>query len=554
MSSEQITQILFGLFGGLAIFIYGMNLMGSGLQKLAGEKLRRIIEILTGNPILGILVGAVVTALIQSSSATTVIVVGFVGARLMTLPQAISVIMGANIGTTATAWLVSIKIGHYAYPIAAIGFMLYFFPKNKKLQDLGHTIFAFGLLFVGLNTMSGVMKPLSKAPEVAELVHSVANNRVLGVIVGTALTAIIQSSSAVIAILQKISTETEGLFTLESSLPLLYGSNIGTTVTALLASIGASVNAKRAALAHSVFNIVGSLLFIFFVGPFSKLVEAIMLGNVSTENMDMQIAVAHSIFNVLNTLIWFPFISVLAKIVESIFRGKEELTDETLMYIDKKVLSTPAVAMDLAINELVRMANITVQMVLGAKKAFINADKSEIENVLKLENTVDILQGEIITYLSTMLSQSSLTEKQSLRLSGLMHVTHDIEKIGDHCQSIVGFAQNKIEQKIPFSDEALAELSDAFDKVHHIVVISLESLSESNIEKAKAVLAVETEIDNLETNLRLSHIERLNTGLCNPNSAITFIELIHHLEQISDNCQNVAEAVIDDNDKLDNNE
>ncbi len=548
--SVDYVKVIFGLVGGLAIFIYGMNLMGSGLQKVAGEKMRRIIEVLTSNPFMGVIVGALVTMILQSSSATTVMVVGFVSARLMTLPQAIGVIMGANIGTTITAQLVAFKVGHYAYPITAFGFIFFFFFKNKMLKYFGQTIFSFGLLFVGLNTMSEVMKPLAKSPVFEKMILNLSSNPLYGIIAGTLMTVIIQSSSATIAVLQNLASQpTESgsaLINLKSAMPILFGDNIGTTITAILASIGASVNAKRAALAHSIFNIVGASIFVWFIPLFAKFVAYISPKGNEVEIIARQIANAHSTFNILNALIWIPFVWILARIVTFVIKGKDEAEDKTVLYIDNKVLNTAAVAMELTIKELVRMGQIAQKMMVSTKNSFINNDMDEVRKVEGMEETLDILQLEIVNYLSTLLSTSTLTDRQSIRLAGLMHVTHDIERIGDHCKNISEFAELKKDEKLVFSDTAISEITNAFEKVSTMVDDTINALSQGNITFAKKVLSEENEIDNLESKLRSSHLERLNSGLCSPHSAITFVELIHNLERIADNCNNIAEAVMDD--------
>ena len=554
MSPEKldVLNIIFGLLGGLAVFIFGMNLMSEGLQKAAGERMRKILSILTSNPILGVLVGALVTAIIQSSSATTVMVVGFVSARLMTLQQAIGVIMGANIGTTMTAQLIAFKIGSYAYPIAAAGFILYFFFKKKFIKYLGQTIFGFGLLFIGLNTMGDVMKPLAKSPVFADMIMTLGKYPVLGVLVGTFMTVLIQSSSATIAVLQNLASQpgadgVHAAINLRTAMPVLFGDNIGTTITAILAAIGAKLNAKRAAVAHSVFNILGTCIFIWFIPIFAKFVEFISPKGSEVDTIARQIANAHTSFNVLNTLIWLPFVWLLTKIVTFIVRGKEEPElEKRAIYLDYRMLNNPTIAMDLATKEFVRMGAFVEQMMESAKKAFVNSDMDEVKKVQEVEEVVDTLQYEIVKYLSTMLSQSILTEHQSVRLAGLMHVAGDIERIGDQCENISEFAQLKVDEHLAYSQDAIAEIADAFDKVESIVKQSISSLHDGNTALAQQVISEENEIDNLERSLRSRHIERLNTGTCNPQSGITFVELVHNLERIADHCKNIAEAVLND--------
>jgi phosphate:Na+ symporter len=548
----NIANMIFGILGGLAIFIYGMNLMGDGLQKAAGERMRRILEILTGNPIMGVLVGALVTALTQSSSATTVMVIGFVSAKLMTLTQAISVILGANIGTTFMAQLIAFKIGNYAYLIAAIGFVIYFFFKKRTLKYIGQSMFAFGLLFIGLNIMSDVTKPLAQSPEFTKIIMQLGENPVLGVLVGTISTMVVQSSGAIIAVLQNLASQpmsdgVHSLISLETAIPILFGSNIGTTITALLASIGAKVNAKRAAVAHSIFNIFGTLVFIWFVKYYAVFIRMISPKGNEVDVISRQIANAHTFFNVLNTVIWIPFIWLLARIVTFLVKGDEEDgIEKRVIYLDYRVISNPIVSMNLATKELARMAKMAQQMMMNARQAFVMSNMEHAKKVHEIEDIIDIVQTEIIKYLSTMLSRSSLTERQSIRLAGLMHVTNDIERIGDHCQNIAEFAEWKQEDKIPFSQEALEEITDAFILVNTMVDDSIHALHDGDVDLAKKVLLEEEEVDKLEENLRYRHLERLTSGLCDPKAAVIFIELIHTLERIADHSNNIAEAVLSD--------
>lgn len=550
----EISKMLFSLFGGLAVFIYSMSLMGDGLQKAAGEKMRRILEVLTSNPVMGILVGTLVTMIIQSSSATTVMVVGFVSANLMTLPQAIGVIMGANIGTTVTAQIVAFNLGEYAYLITAVGFILFFFFNKKIIKYVGQIIFAFGLLFIGLNVMSDAMKPLAQSAMFEDIIHRVSDTPILGLFVGTLLTLIVQSSSATIAVLLNLAQEPDAngqaLISLQGALPILFGSNLGTTITGILASIGARVNGKRAAMAHTVFNAVGSVLFMLILPYFAKFVVFISPKGTETEVIARQIANAHTSFNIVNTILWAPFVLILAKIVTFLVRGEEETIENRVMYLDYKILNNAAVAMDLATKELTRMAELARKMMSNAKKAFIHSNVEAAKKVHEIESIVDMLQTEIIKYLSTMLSQSSLTDRQSIRLAGLMHTANDIERMGDHCKNVAELAMEKIEKDLPFSKEAISDLTNAFNKLNEMVDHSIQSLSQGNTELAKKVLADESEIDKLESDLRDRHMKRLDSGLCNPTSTIMFIELIHNIERIGDHCNNIAEAVLDD---LENN-
>ncbi len=544
---DSTVEILFGLFGGLAIFIFGMNEMSSGLKKIAGDRLRKILKVLTGNPIVGIIMGALVTALMQSSSATTVMVIGFVAARLITLPQAIAVILGANIGTTVTAQLVAFKIGAYAYPITAIGFVLMFFFKKKSIKNFGQTIFAFGLLFVGLNLMGDVMKPLAQSQQFADLMVRIHDVPVLGLLVSTGMTLIVQSSSATIAVLQKLAIapgpDGGNLIPLALALPFLFGSNIGTTITAIFASVGAGISARRAAFAHAIFNILGSLLFMFLITPFAKFILWI---TPDAANVSRQIANAHTIFNIINTLLWLPFIKYLARFVQFVIPGQDTVIENRPLYLDTKMLSSPSIAMDLVTKELVRMAELSTQMMDTAEKAFISSDMISIKKVHEIEDVVDMLQHEIVHYLSKLLASEQLTENQSIRLTGLLHIVSDIERIGDYCDNIAVSAEVRIDKKLPFTENGVKELTEAFELVTDMVAVTVNALRQYDETLAKEVISKEYLVDEMERTLRDAHIDRLNKAQCHPHSGLIFIELIHNLERIGDHSKNIAEAILND--------
>ena len=361
---KENLEVVFGLLGGLALFLYGMNSMSDALQKAAGEKMKRILEVLTKNPVMGALAGALVTAVLQSSSATTVMVIGFVSAGLMSLPQGISVIFGANIGTTMTAQLMAFKISDYIYPIIFIGFMVSFLSKREKVTEIGIVIFSFGLLFEGIEIMGSVMKPLASSPVFIDLMGKVSDIPVLGVVLGAVMTLVVQSSSATIAVLQNFASQpaadgVTSVIGLSGAIPILLGDNIGTTITALLASIGQSKNAKRTAVAHSVFNITGSAVFLLVIPVFSKLVQYISPKGNEVDVISRQIANAHTTFNVTCTLIWLPLIPVMVKIVSAIVRGKEdeEVSAFATQYLDDKLIMQPAAAMYLVSEEIKRSAS-----------------------------------------------------------------------------------------------------------------------------------------------------------------------------------------------------
>ena len=546
-------QIALTLFGGLALFIYGMNLMSDGLQKAAGEKMKSILALLTKNPLIGVLAGALVTAVIQSSSATTVMVIGFVSAGLMNLPQAISIILGANIGTTITAQLVAFKIGDYAWAFVIIGFIMFFFlAKKEKIMDVGQVLFGFGVLFVGLNIMGDAMKPLSATPEFADLMLNVADTPVLGVIVGALLTAVIQSSSASIAVLQNLASTAgpdgvTSIIGLAGAIPILFGTNIGTTITALLASIGGTINAKRTAIAHTVFNVGGTLLFIWFTPFIAQFIQAISPDGNELDVIARQIANAHLSFNVATTIVFLPLIGILVKIVTKLIPDKVELKDPMdAIYLDYNVLEQPFAAIHLATKELVRLAGITAEMLTNSKKAFLGGDMEAYNEVMAKEEHVNHLRDQIINYLSSMFSTETVTEHQARTISGLMHVVADIEHIGDNCENVADFAKEKVDKGYTFSDTAYSEIYQCFDHMGKMLTNSIEALSEGNKDLAELILRQEEELDAMETEYRVRHMHRLDNKECSPENTVLYMDVIHNIERMGDNCENIAKAVLDD--------
>lgn len=548
----------FLLFGGLALFIYGMMQMGEALQKTAGENMRKILQLLTSNPLMGVAVGALVTMIIQSSSATTVMVIGFVSAGLMTLRQSVGVIMGANIGTTITAWLVAFNIGDYAWLFAAIGFVLMFTAKRAKLRYIGQFLFSFGILFIGLNTMGASMKPLVKNEFFLSLMQKSADYPVLGLLVGTIFTSIIQSSSASIGVLQTLaaaadSAASPAAISIYQAFPILIGANIGTTITAFLASIGSRKEARKAALTHTLFNLIGAVVFVplfYFAlkGGLQSWLSNLLGVDVSLAGgIKSGIAAMHTLFNTLNTLLLLPFIWLLVKIVNIVVPGKDIYEQRNTLYLDYKVVGTPVVALDLVTKELARMAEYSRQMSLDSKLALIDLDSKAMKRILETEDIVDLLDKEIVRYMSTMISKKVLTDHESLRIAGLMHVTRDIERIADHCTNIGEEALQVSNEGIKFSDQAVSELYLGFDKVLSIVDSSISSLRNNDLDLAVKVIMAEGDLDDMEAEMRNSHLKRLNDGLCNPKSAVIFLDVMHNMERIGDHCKNIAEAVVSDN-------
>ena len=404
---NETFRIITGLLGGLAIFIYGMNMMSDCLQKAAGEKMRSLLALLTGNPILGVLAGALTTAVLQSSSATTVMAIGFVSAGLMNLPQAISIILGANIGTTMTAQIIAFKLSDYIYMIIAIGFVISFFVKKEQIRSIGQTIFAFGLLFLGIETMGSVMKPLASSPVFTEIIEKVAGVPVLGVLAGTGMTLVIQSSSATIAILQNFAAQAasdgvSSVIGLVGAIPILLGDNIGTTITAMLASIGQSKDAKRTALAHCVFNVSGSVIFLIFLKPFASLIQAISPKGPEIEVISRQIANAHTFFNVAMTLFWIPLIWLMVKIVMKLIPdgASEKTKDSVPMYLDPKLVSQPVAALQLIYKEFDRVLGLVSHNMERLEKAMMNEDEALADKVIRRSDDLNVLYTHITDYFS----------------------------------------------------------------------------------------------------------------------------------------------------------
>ncbi|QOR36557.1 Na/Pi cotransporter family protein [Clostridium sp. 'deep sea'] len=523
------------LVAGLGLFLYGMQLMAGGLQKAAGDRMRRLLEVLTSNSLLAVLVGTVTTAIVQSSSATSVMVIGFVNAGLMTLKQAVGVILGANIGTTITTQMVSFKLTHFAPVAIGIGIILLMFGKKRSTKDVGEIFLGFGILFFGMDTMSEAMKPLRTYQPFIDLMASVAQNPLLGVAIATVFTAIIQSSSATTAIV--VALASQGLLDFEAALPLILGSNIGTTITALIASINTSLTSRRAAIAHAIFNVGGVVIFMLILKPFSVLA-------MSTSTIpERQIANAHTIFNIANTLMLVPFITYYVRFIEKIVPEKsKDKVDEGSninLYLDRMLLSNPSIALGQATREIYRMGEIALDMLNSTEKAFLSDDIKLIKHAYELEQTINQLEREVMDYLVDV-SQSSLTEDQSVRLNYLFECVNDIERIGDHTENIAELAENKVDKKLPFSKTAYNELNNMYNEIRTMVEDSLDVLKKHNEPLIKRVGEKEQEIDLLEAQLRKHHIKRLSDGTCHPQSGIVYLDIISNFERIADHANNVC--------------
>ncbi|MDY7221931.1 Na/Pi cotransporter family protein [Halalkalibacterium halodurans] len=539
----ELQTLLFMFFGGLGIFLFGIKYMGDGLQKVAGERLRDLLDKFTTNPLMGVLAGIVVTVLLQTSTGTTVLTIGLVNAGFMTLKQAIGVIMGANIGTTVTAFIIGIKISEYALPIIAVGAALIFFIKNKKVNNIGQVIFGFGTLFYGLNTMGEGLKPLRELQAFADLTVSMSENPLLGVLIGTIFTAAVQSSSASIGLLQQLYDQ--GAMDLFAALPVLFGDNIGTTITAVLAAIGASVAAKRAALTHVIFNLIGTIIVLIIIIPFTHFIA--YLAEVFALNRPMTIAFAHGIFNVSNTLIQLPFIGILAIIVTKLVPGDDFYIEYKAKHLDPRFVgSSPAIALGQAKQEVLRMAEFSEKGLLEVSKYMENGQKKHAEMAVQFEDAINNLDRKITEYLISI-SSRSLSAQDSKMHGMLMDTVRDIERIGDHIENIVELKDYQKANKVKISEKALHDLQEMFDLTHSTLTEAIMSLETGDLEAARSVIEKEEHIDQMERKLRKQHIIRVNEGNCTGAAGIVFVDIVSNLERIGDHSVNIAEAVIGEN-------
>ncbi|MGD2174729.1 MAG: Na/Pi cotransporter family protein [Candidatus Brocadiaceae bacterium] len=548
MEPDGVLDIVFFVVGGLGLFLLGMRVMSDGLRKVAGERLRRILRIMTHNVLVAVLAGAAVTCLIQSSSATTVMVVGFVNAGLMKLSQAIGVVMGANIGTTLTAWLVSgiglLKITNYALPAIGVGLLLNMVGK-RHWKHWGSVILGFGLLFFGLSLMKDAFGPLRQSEQAANLMGRLAGHPLSGVLIGTVLTMVIQSSSATIAIAQMLAFS--GVLTFPQALPLVLGDNIGTTITAQIASIGTNVNARRAARAHLMFNLIGVAIVLPFVwsGHYARLIEFLVPGTVQKSTIMLHIAVSHSVFNVTNTMIFIPLVGALSAVVRKVVPGEAGIVEVEPQYLEEHLLGTPTIALEQARKEVVRMIRLAASAQNDASEGFFKGDPTRLHLVDQKEEAIDNLQNKITQYL-IQVSRRDLEPSESNELPVLLHSVNDIERMGDHATNLAEAAQRKIQDGLPFTDTAMEELSMMRAEVERMFETVIEAVANNNAEAAKAVFDSETRLNGMEKQFRESHLRRLAAGECNFYSGLTFVDCIYNYEKIGDHLLNAAQAVLGD--------
>ena len=538
--------MLFEFFGGLGIFLFGLNYMGDGLQEAAGDNLRSILNSFTSTPFRSILAGTVVTVLIQSSSGTTVLTIGLVSAGFMTLKQAIGVIMGANIGTTITAFIIGFNIGAYALPIMALGSFFLFFSKKPFIHNVGKIIFGFGALFLGLNLMGGGMAPLEDLPQFRQLMLDFSDNPLLGVSVGTGLTLVVQSSSAMIGIIQEMYSH--GSMSLEAALPILFGSNIGTTITAILAAIGTSVVAKRTAASHTIFNLVGTIIVMLLLNPFTRLV--VSLTAIIELSPAMQLAFAHGLFNVLNVLVQMWFISQIAALVTKIVPGEVEVFGYDETRLDRTLVhASPIMALNQVKVELGYMGEIVLDSFDSVFNYFQSNNEDDYEKVMKLEETVDDMDMKLIEYLM-LISAESLSLNNSNEHTTLVDVTKYLERIGDHGENILvkikeGNALSRTRAKSKADVRRLydEDIVEMFNLIKLNVSEAIEAFTTDNEDLVANVLKREEEINKMEIHVRNKYITLLNEGKGTPSDGIMFVDIVSNLERMSDHAVKIAKNV-----------
>ncbi|MFC2149589.1 Na/Pi cotransporter family protein [Candidatus Auribacterota bacterium] len=533
----MVKELIFGIVGGLGLFIYGIWVMSDGLQKICGERMRKILAGLTNNPIKGAMLSAGITSLTQSSSATTVMVIGFVNASIMTLNQALGVVFGANIGTTITAQIIAFKLTDYSLPVIGIGMVLLLLAKKKKYKNIAGFILGFGMLFLGLSIMTQAVKPLGGSPIFNEIFINFSKYPILGILAAAAVTAITQSSSVTTGMV--LSLAMADLIDLRAAIPLILGCNVGTCVTALLASIGANITAKRVALAHILFNVIGVVIFFPFIPVLYKI--AIF----TSGYLPRQIANVHTLFNVATTIIFMPFISKYAVLLCKIIKGKgEEEIDSMPKYLDSHLLSTPPIAIDAVKKETVRTLGLTKRMINLAMLGYYKNDPRPLDKVTRGEEAVDSLREAVTNYLVDLMEEE-LNREESAKIPALLHIINDVERIGDHAENLKDLAEQKMDRGTPLSDKAMEEARKMHDEIIKMLDSTSLALKNNDIVEAKRVLKYETHVNQLREIFKDNHVRRLEQRDCNVLSNMVFLDLISNFEKIGDHLFNVAQKVID---------
>lgn len=541
LNTINFQQMAFTFLGGLGLFLFCIKYMGDGLQIAAGDRLKYILDKYTTSPFLGVLVGIFVTALIQSSSGTSVITIGLVGAGLLTLRQAIGIIMGANIGTTITTFIIGFNISAYALPILFIGAFCLFFVKIEKVNNVGRILFGFGGVFFSLTLMSGAMAPLKYLPAFKDVMVSLSGSPILGVFIGTTITVLVQASSATISILQNIYQE--GLIPLKAALPVLFGDNIGTTITAIIAVIGSNTSAKRLAASHVMFNVIGTVIFLIFLTPFSMFVGK--MEQILHLNPKMAIAFAHGSFNMMTTVLLFPFIGVLEYLVVKIIKDKKEDEEEAYKTtLDPALITAPVIALGQVKQELLTMTGFALKNFKTSVSYFFERDEKLFEKVEKREEKINTVDQEITKYLA-LLSKQDFGEKEGEEIATYLDLCRDIERVGDHAHGIVKDVKYGISKKFKFSDTAYAEIKELEEIVENMIETATVALKESSIDKAVEVIDLHNKEREKEKKIRKNHIKRLSEQTCEIKAGLSFVDLVLHFTRIADHTRNIAERVLE---------
>lgn len=538
-------SIVIPFVGGLGMFIYGMQIMAQGLENAAGSRMKTLLEALTKNKFFGVLLGAFITAVIQSSSATTVMVVGFVNAGIMNLTQAMGVIMGANIGTTVTGWLVSsvewakfLNPGNLAPIAIMLGVIVMLTGTRRSTKDMSSIIIGFGLLFVGITTMSSAVSPLQHSEGFRNIFVVLGHNPFLGIIAGAVVTAIIQSSSASVGILQSLAAT--GLIPFSAAMYIIMGQNIGTCVTAIISSIGAKKAAKTAAVMHLLFNVTGTVLFSVVAIVFFKVISPNVGGGVITQT---EISIVHTVFNVGTTILLFPVSDWIIKLAKKLEKGDSREADVNRVLLDDRMLETPGIALQSTVSEVVRMGNIVKDTIEKSRRVMFTRDQQEIQEIKEEETVVDKLCSGISDYV-IKISALSINEKEHQHVASLLQIISDMERISDYCENISEFAETLQKTKVDFSEIGTAELKEMIEICADSYVYAIESFEQNSKDKAMKVIEKESQADDLEIRMRVKHMKRLAANQCNTGAGIVFLDALVCLERISDHSRNIAEEVL----------
>jgi phosphate:Na+ symporter len=550
---EAIRDGIFGTLGGLGLFLFGMGLMSEGLKKAAGHKFKSLLEVLTKNRVVAVVTGALVTALIQSSSATTVMTVGLVNAGLLTLKQALCVVLGANIGTTITAGLVSVlalfKITNYALPAVGLGFLLMIGGRSHKARTAGEILVGFGVLFLGIHFMKDAFAPLRDSLAAQRVLIWVGQNPFLAVLAGTAITVLLQSSSASIALIQVLAWQ--GAFganwdqVLSVTIPYILGDNIGTTITAQIAALRSSRNGKRAAMGHTVFNVIGVLYMLLpvWLGWYTNVVKWFTPGTLNENTIMTHIFAAHCTFNVFNTIVFLPAIRLLQTAVMKMIPVTQSEVARKPVALETHLLKTPAIALGQAKREIVRMSKAARKTLLLSIDGILDSNKHHLKTVREMEDYIDDFQLEITSYLSA-LSRQTLSDELSVELPVLLHAVNDLERIGDHAVNIVEIAERKVDQKLDFSSDARTEAEQLKVEIEEMFDHVVEALETDDREEAKQAHRHEAMLNRMQVNFRRSHVQRMSDGKCTPEAGLIFIDLVDNVEKTGDHLTNIAQAII----------